>query len=37
MAESYAGYPIIIEKNDFYKRNQHVSGIATMYHSIKWI
>ena len=28
MAESYAGYPIIIEKNDFYKRNQHVSGMA---------
>ena len=28
MDESYAGYPIIIEKNDFYKRNQHVSGMA---------
>ena len=26
--ETFAGYPVIIEKTDFYKRNRNVSGMA---------
>ena len=26
--ESFAGYPVVIEKTDWYKKNQHVSGMA---------